>query len=253
MCLAGGNKMENRPVISFTGRTAPADIEEKWTMWREGAYIPLYLKAPGVRCIDTYKIIRKTHDLPDYIFIFHGDNFENFKKRQETNQEVAAIDRDMNITFRTVEQFWRNVYELIRSFRNNGAAVKSMESIVDDAQVISIEGYKLPANEYDKYESWFIKWASRIYVPMLLRVSGVKACNFFRLLDYKSPNWANDPVIEKDMPRYMSVTYYDNLKLAEDFRQSLDYIAFRRNMELEFASLKTVWDTEYQLFSSHRP
>jgi hypothetical protein len=51
----------------------------------------------------------------------------------------------------------------------------------------------------------------------------------------------------------MSVTYYDNLKLAEDFRQSLDYIAFRRNMELEFASLKTVWDTEYQLFSSHRP
>jgi hypothetical protein len=244
--------MENRPIITFFGRTIPPDLEEKYEMWSEGAYVPIYMKIPGIKGIDSYKIIRENIDLPNLIGLWHGDNFENLKKRQETNQNISAINRDLHITFRNIEYFWRNSYELIRSFRSS--KVLTEDTIVDDAPVIHIEGYKIPANEYEKYESWFIKWASRIYVPMLLRVSGVKACNFFRLLDYKSPNWANDPNIEKDMPRYMSIIYFDNLKSAEGFQQSLDFAAFRGSLELGFpAALKIVWDAEYQLSSSHRP
>jgi hypothetical protein len=116
------------------------------------------------------------------------------------------------------------------------------------------EGYEIPVDKYVKFESWFNKWASRIHVPLLLEVPGLKAISFYRLFDFKDPRYDDVRLIELEMPRFISITYLQDNSLAGNFNQSVKLAACRRNMELEFGySLKTVWNTEYQLVSSRRP
>jgi hypothetical protein len=246
--------VENKPIITLSGRTVPPAVEEKYDQWTEGAYIPLYMKLPGIRGIDSYKIIKKNFEVPSRLVIYHRDNLENCKKTA-VSQEGIAITRDREITFGMVEAFYVSVYELSRTFKKGEPSAKvSNDTIVNDAPVIHIEGYEIPADKYEKYEGWFNKWASRVYVPLLLEIPGVKACNFFRLVDYRDPRYENVRFVESEMPRFISITYLQDSASAEEFNLSLQLAAFRRNMELEFQdNLKTVWNTEYQLFASHRP
>jgi hypothetical protein len=127
-------------------------------------------------------------------------------------------------------------------------------TIVDDAPVIHLEGYKLPQADYAGYESWFNKWVTRFYAPLLLKVPGVKAVNFFILNDYVDPVYADTRFVESEMPRYMSVTYFDSTDAADKYNQSAELAVFQRSLEVEFGGrLKIVWDTEYSLFKSYRP
>jgi hypothetical protein len=212
------------------------------------------VKLPGIREIDTYKIVRKNFELPGRLIIYHGDNLENRKKRA-VNPDAIATARDRQITFGMIETFFLSLYELVRTFKKDELSAKvSNDTIVNDAPVIHIEGYEIPADKYEKYEGWFNKWASRVYVPLLLEIPGVKACNFYRLEDYKDPRYENIRFVESVMPRYVSITYLKDSASAEEFNLSIQLAAFRRNMELEFQDiLKTIWNTEYQLFASHRP
>jgi hypothetical protein len=246
--------METRPIITLAGRTIPPAVEEKYDKWSEGAYIPLYMKLPGMRGIDEYKIIKKNFELPSRLLIYHSDNLENRQKRAASRDAVATA-RDRQITFGMVEHFFLSTYELERTFKKDELSAKvSNETIVNEAPIIHIEGYEIPANKYEKYEGWFNKWASRVYVPLLLEIPGVKACNFFRLVDYKDPRYENVRFVESEMPRFISITYLQDSASAEEFNLSIQLAAFRRNMELEFpGNLKTIWNTEYELFASHRP
>ncbi len=248
--------MENAPVICLAGKTVPPALEEKFNMWRGGTYNPLFLKVPGMKGLDDYTIIKKTLELPGQLEIYHnGLDFESYKKNVPTFKGNQDIARDMMVTFKSVVSFWLNVYELMGSFRNRLGSVETKDdTVVDEAQIIHIEGYKLPASEHAKYDNWFNVWASRIYVPLLLKVPGVKASNFFRLMDYQSPLYAWAHFVESDMPPFISVTYFENAASLDGFNQSVEFAAFRHDMELEFpGNLKTIWNTEYQLFSSHRP
>jgi len=243
--------MENKPTITLIGRSIPPAVEGKYDKWSEGAYIPIFMKLPGMRGIDEYKIIKKNFELPSRLLIYHSDNLESRKKRAVSADGVATA-RDRQITFGMVEHFFLNTYELVRTLKKGEPSTKvSNDTIVNDAPVIHIEGYQLPA---EKYEGWFNKWASRVYVPLLLEIPGVKACNFFRLVDYKDPRYENVRFVESEMPRFISITYLQDSASAEEFNLSIQLAAFRRNMELEFQdNLKTIWNTEYQLFASHRP
>jgi hypothetical protein len=248
--------MENAPVITVAGRTVPPALEEKFNMWLGGAYNPLWMKMPGMQGIDDYKIVKKTLELPEQFEIYHnGLDFDSRKKLVPADRGNQDIARDMRITFKSVVWFWLNVYELMGSFRNSYGSVETKEeTIVAEAPVIHVEGYKLPTSEHGKFDNWFNVWASRIYIPLLLKISGVKAANFFRLRDYQSPLYAWAHFIESDMPPFISVTYFENAASLDGFNQSVELAAFRRSLEVEFSgNLKTVWNTEYQLFSSHRP
>jgi hypothetical protein len=165
--------MENKPIITISGRNVPPAIEEKYDNWTEGAYIPLYMKLPGVRGIDSYKIIRKNFETPARLLIYHSDNLESRKKRAVSADGVAIV-RDRQITFGRVENFFSNTYELMRTFKKDEISAKvNNDTIVNDAPVIHIEGYEIPEDKYEKYEDWFNRWASRVYVPLLLEIPGV--------------------------------------------------------------------------------
>jgi len=248
--------MENAPVITFAGRTVPTALEEKYNMWRVGAYNPLFMKMPGMKGLDDYTILKKTLELPGLLSIYHnGCDFETRKKVVPADKGNLDIARDQRVTFKSIMWFWINVYELMGSLMNSQGLVETKEdTVVDGAPVIHIEGYKLPASEHVKFDNWLNVLASRIYIPLLLKVPGVKASNFFRLMDYRalSYNWAH--FVEPNMPPFISITYFENAASLDGFNQSVELAAFRHDMALEFSSnLKTVWNTEYQLFSSHRP
>jgi len=161
----------------------------------------------------------------------------------------------MKVTFKSVIWFWINVYEVMASFRNVVGLVEiKNETLVDSAPVVHIEGYKLPLSEQGRFDDWFNIWASRIHIPLLLKIPGVVASNFFRLTDYQPSAYSWAHFVESDMPPFISLVYFKNKTSSEEFNESVELAAFRRNMELEFSgNLTTVWNSEYQLFSSHRP
>jgi hypothetical protein len=212
------------------------------------------MKLPGVKGINSYKIIRKNFEVPGHLHIYHRDNLEN-RKKTAISPDGIAIVRDRQTTFGMVEQFYSNVYELLRSFKKNeSSAAVNNETMVNDGPVIHIEGYEIPSDKYEKFEGWFNRWATRVYVPLLLEIPGVNACSFFKLVDYKDPRYDNIRYIVLEMPRYMSITYMKDIASVEECNSSNKFAAFRHAMELEFpSSLKTIWNTEYQQFSSHRP
>ncbi len=246
--------MGNAPVLSISGRQIPPEIEEHYNKWYDAAYGPIFLKLPGSRGIDRYKIIRKNYILPNVLGLYHNGSFEAQKKRS-VNEDRANVIRDSSITFHQIQRFWYSTYELMRSFTNDSSSHERIENtIVDNAPIIHIEGYKVAETEYEKYESWFNKWASQIYIPLLLKIPGVKACNFFKLIDYKDPVYADVRFVETDMPRFVSIIYLENPESLDNFSQSEEFGAFRGSIELGFSdSLKIVWDTEYQMFASYRP
>jgi hypothetical protein len=65
--------MENAPVITFSGRNIPQDIEERYNRWYDAAYAPLYLKNRHVLGIDRYRIIRANYTLPSDLVLYHAD------------------------------------------------------------------------------------------------------------------------------------------------------------------------------------
>ena len=246
--------MENVPVITMSARTIPPEIEERYNLWYNTAYGPIYLKTPGIKGIDRYEIIKKNRALPGEINLYHGESFESFKKvysNPKSDRNAAA--HDAVTSFNEITRFWLNIYELMGSFRESTQG--NVEStIVEGAPVIHIQGYKIVEPASAKFESWFNKWASQVYIPLLLKIPGLKACNFFTLVDFKDPGYTGVRFVESDMPRYISIFYLEKTESLEDFYQSTELAAFSGSLELGFPdSLKTLWNADYQLFASHRP
>jgi hypothetical protein len=244
--------MENAPVIMFNGRSIPSEVEEKFNQWFDYAYATIYLKIPGIIGIDQFKLIKKNINLPGYLSIYYHGNL-NAVKAFGAHPDRQAVIRDMNTW--PVEWFWLSYYQLLKSFRNTSASRGIVEDImIANAPVVYLEGYLVTPGELGKYQDWFARWASRLYIPMLLKDTGLKYFNYFRLLDYRQPYWENFHALETALPSFMSLSYFENIRALGDFESSLEYAAFRRIMEVEFSgNLKPVWEAGYQLSASHRP
>lgn len=223
--------MENAPVIVFSARTIPSDIEERYDKWYDAAYAPLYLKSEHYLGIDRYKIISRRKMLPWEIILYHADNFEGAKKAGERT-EGSDARHDALTTFGKIERFWLKIYELIGSFKSNPSARGAEENtIVDNCTIIHIEGYQIQPADYGKFESWFNKWASQVYIPLLLKVPGVEAFNVFQLRDFDPPDFRGVRFIETEMPRYMSITYLENSESLGNYNKCIESAAFKRSLE----------------------
>jgi hypothetical protein len=121
--------MENRSVITLSGRNIPPEIEEKFDNWTEGAYIPVYIKLQGVRGVDSYRIISPNFKVPGRLMIYHRDNLES-RKKTAMSQDGMAIVRDRQITFGMIETFFSSVYELVRTFKNDAFPAKASDCTI---------------------------------------------------------------------------------------------------------------------------
>jgi hypothetical protein len=241
--------MENAPHITFVGRNVPANLAEKYFKWNDGAYAPTYVKVLGASGIDRYQIIRESLDYPNSVLIYHRENRKGYEELIQ-NPTRDALQKDYDATFYRLEWFWHDVFALMGTFRKESSAAES--TIVEDAPVIHIEGYRIPSGEQGKYEQWFMKWFSHVYAPILIKSPGLKAYNCFKLSGF-SMRWPDRIYVNTEIPPYISILYFDNIQAFDDYRASPEYMAFKRNLELEFAqSMTTVWDVEYQVVKSWR-
>jgi hypothetical protein len=67
------------------------------------------MKLPGIRGIDSYKIIRKNFDVPGRLLIYHRDSLENRKKLAASPDGIAIV-RDRQTTFGMADSFYSSVF-----------------------------------------------------------------------------------------------------------------------------------------------
>ncbi len=241
--------MENRPHISIAGWNIPSDIEDRYLKWYDEVYAPTYVKFLGAAGIERYQIIEKTLEYPGTVGIYHRQN-RNAVEESKKNPAREAMQKDRQATFYRVEWVWHDCYVLIGSFRNDSSSRES--TFVENAPVIHIEGYRVPPAEQGKYDQWFMRWASRVYIPILMKSPGLKAYNCFSLSDI-SMRWPGRKYLEVEIPPYVSILYFENLESFATYEASLEYASLKRVMELEFPdTVSTIWHVHYQLVKSWR-
>lgn len=241
--------MENRPHVVLVGRNAPSDIEDRFLKWYDEVYCPVYIKMPGYTGIDRYQIVKKSVEYPRSVAIHQ---YKNRNAIEELRKNPIRVDmqKSHDATFYGVEWVWHDVYALIGSFKNDPSPREA--TIVENAPVIQIEGYRVPSAEQGRYDQWFMRWASRVCIPVLMKSPGLKAINCFKLLDL-SMRWPGRTYSQGEIPSYVSILYFENLESLENCEGSPECASFKRIMELEFpGSLNTIWNVQYELRKSWR-
>jgi hypothetical protein len=243
--------MENAPIIVLTAINISPEAGERYDKWWDSTYGPLYVKNTGTRAIDRYRLLGKNIELPGTITVFHHENLGRLKERASNPDRLALVNDQQTWP---IDWYQISVYRLMRSFRSPAFLTGNVQdTIVEHAPVVYIEGYEFPIENNEKFANWFARWASRLYVPMLLKDTGVKCVNFFSLLDYKLPLWENVRIIGQYI-HFISILYFENVKNLEEYKEGVEYAIFKRSLETEVSmNLKTVWGSGYQLLNSYRP
>jgi hypothetical protein len=241
--------MENAPHIILAGRNIPPDIKERYYKWNDAAYVPLYLNIPGYIELDYYEIIKKSLEYPESLNIHHAKKRRTFEESRK-NQSRIDLQKDYDATFYRMVWLWHEVYYLIGSFSRDSTSPEV--TFVENAPFIHFEGYRVPTSEQDKFDQWFMKWASHVYIPLILKSPGLKGCNCFKLSDL-SMRWPGHKYLATEIPACMFIFYFENAQAFENYEQSPECAALKRSMELELPDdVKIIWNVEYQLAKSWR-
>jgi hypothetical protein len=240
--------MENLPLMLLRGRNVPADLRERFQNWLFEAYVPLFLKQPSLKMVDFYQIIKENPLYPELLGVYHHSNINAFEKIHE-NPDWIAIFNDMNKSFSRVEHVWGQNYHLLRSFVNVTHPVANDPKSVDTS-IIHIEAFKLSPEEHERYKDWFVKWAYRVYIPVLMKLPGLKEYDHYQRLDvnHDVPSWnyIGKPVVT-ECPPFISIIYFEN------YENSPELISFKRAINLEVSNnLVPEWYIQYRLMRSWR-
>jgi hypothetical protein len=241
--------MENAPVIRLFGYNVPPEIEEKYNNWTTEVYLPNLVKRTPVNEIDRYHIIKKDPAYPDYFNLWHINNVENYYKAQES-AFLTDVRKDVGITFSKIEYVWDAFYYLMRSFRNSQSSRKEKEvTTIEDAPFVIIETFRLTPEEEAKYAEWCVRYANRIYIPLLMKIPGVKGYDRYRNAGLPAFYKAR----ESNYPSYLHILYFENEKAFEEYGKSPELASYKKALKSDISdSLVPQWYVQYQLIKSFR-
>jgi len=246
--------MENAPIITINAFNLPPEIEEKYNNWSNEAYCPNLVKLTPITEIARYKIIKKNPSYPDYFSLWHQPNLEAVFHRHET-QFFTDFAKDIVATFSKVEWVWRRSYALMRSFRNLQGSTKQVDvTTIEDAPFILLEAYRLTPEEEEKYVEWHSRYANRIYIPLLMKISGVKGFDRYRYAGKaRSSITASLGERESNYPPYFHIVYFENEKSFENYENSPELASYKKAMKSDISDkLIPQWYVQYQLWKSWR-
>jgi hypothetical protein len=245
--------MENAPVTLFRGRNVPPELREKFQNWMFEAYIPILLKIPPLEAVEYYQILKENPLYPGLMGVYHYQNAPVTDSRAR-NPDWNAVFRDQATTFARVENFWSEQYYLLRSFGELALPV-SKDGKTGDTPVMHIEAFRLSAEEQERYNEWFVKWAYRVYIPVLMKLPGLNKYSYYQqtgLAVRASEQYIGKRVVT-EYPRYISVLLFENLKAFENYENSPELVAFKRAMSFEISNnIVPEWYVQYQLVRSWR-
>jgi hypothetical protein len=248
--------MENIPVIQILGYNLPPEIEEKYNNWTNEVYLPNLVKLTPVNEVDRYRIVKKDPSYPDYFALWNFNNMESVYNLRGT-PFFADLFKDMNITFNKVEFLWSAHYQPMRSFGNSQGSMNwREETTIENAPFIHLEAFRLTAETEAKYVEWSIRYANQIYIPLLMKVPGIKGYDRYRISGTKPPNAAriaNYTNLESNYPSYLQVLYFENEKAFENYENSPELASVKRAMKSDISdNLVHQWYVQYQLIKSFR-
>ena len=245
--------MENAPVVYAVTFNIPPEIEEKYNKWSLEVYLPLLTKAGLVNEICKYHITKPNPESPDYLVLYHFDNLEAYKN-MVASQVRRDVYKDIATTFFHRQVIWARPYWLLRSFKNDPSASKSKDATtIENAAVIHVEAPELSAEEKVKYDEWFVKYAYRVYIPVIMKVPGFRG--YYRYLDTGEGPEGVVPSRpqESNYPPYLNILYFESAKVFEEYEGSPELASFRRDLKHEVSdSLINKWYIQYKLTQSWR-
>jgi hypothetical protein len=250
--------VENRPTIRISAIRVQPEYEDRYYKWFLEVYAPLLVNVPGVKGWDFYQILKENPQYPRRIFIpSYANRTEQVSIRN--NPILIDVTQDLATTWASrSESIWYPCYELIDDFKNQ--AIRSEQSALSDieiAPVIHLEGYSLTAEEKEKFETWFTKWGNELYIPWLMKLSGLIEYAHYRLIDVDLTTAPGRPFFNPrrpvTYPPYLSILRFVNIEAYESYEKSIELAGFRDHMKVPFpAGLDFKWYVQYQLVKSFR-
>jgi hypothetical protein len=239
--------MENTPVINVAAAKAPFSEEERYRKWLYEAYYPLLIRYHLLSGLDVYTITKENGDYPTHMSIYHYTGFSEWENH--INSTVwQDILKDVHTTFHR-DIIWMGVYQIISSFHNISLRPEEKAiTLVEDATILHVSGFKLSI-EKEKFNEWFKGKGSRIYMPILMKVPGLKAVNSYSFTNRSTEPEVRDP----GYPELLFFWYFDSLKSFHDFEESPELAAFNESIKSTFSDgLTPRWYVQYELFKSFR-
>jgi hypothetical protein len=241
--------MGNAPVINIAATRVPPDNEDRYNKWVDEAYYAIRMRPTTATGIDRYTIVKESPDYNRRLGIQHFTDMNGWLDAQK-NSDMKAVQNDLTTNWKR-EVIWYPCYELEESFINGFTLNRGKQTtIVDEAPIIHIAAFNLTFQDAEKYRFWFNERGRKIYIPILLKLSGIKAINHYR---WTGRSWERETE-NTEYPRYLSIFYFENLQAYENYAMSPELAAFHEGLRLEFFPnrLDYKWRVTYQLTRSWR-
>jgi hypothetical protein len=246
--------MENAPVISLNFHSpapgADPEVFQRYLKWREQVYSSLLIKIPQVKELVNNEIIRDSLEYPHFGTILHFENLQSLESYNNSEESKAVVGELSAWAKRGIrESIWSVTYELIKSIRSGAAYTPSRpDTRIENAQVVSLEAFRLSAEEEEKYFNWFNDFGFDSFVPLFTRFPGLKGYDWYRFLRLGLVDAKED-----EYPKYLSLIYFENIPAFDNFVKSPELAAFLKMLGSVFPrGLNYKWYVQYQLTKSWR-
>ena len=244
--------MANSTLINLTFEQGVPGADEaavkRYYNWADEVYNPMLQQVNGVMGADRYRIIRETPEYPPEGSIRHHENFDTWGAYEQT-QQGSAIRGEMEswVKRRVMEFVWSAAYELINSFSLESLGNK--DTRIENAPIMHLEAYRLSPGEQEKYVTWFNEYGAWIFIPLFLRLPGLKRYDWFKDTGRRRRTFTR----ESEYPPYLFILYFNDIKSFESFTKSPELTAFNQALRTVFPyGLNYKWYVQYQLTKSWR-
>jgi hypothetical protein len=240
--------MENNPVIRISGYTVKPEFEERFYQWTTEINVPLTFKTGLITRREGYRPLKGSLEYPEHLSIGFHDNL-NALDRYLIRPEVVASANDLATWSNRREVFWAAVYQLMRRAENRQSDSKQTGDAFnpENPPVISIEAFRLSAEDEQKYLGWLSRWGYPVYIPLLLNIPGLIKLELYKLVEYDLPTGYKGEN-GTSHPPYMTILTFKNSHGFEAYEKSLERAAFGAGIEAYFLKgLTGQWYVQYKL------
>lgn len=198
---------------------------------------------------DLYLQVNKRLEYPDVVRIYHYENLGAIGTAL-ASPEYNAIIKDVDATFPSVRFLWQHGYMLLKSFRNEPSFRQdNAETMIENAPVMLLESYQLSPEEEKDYYAWLTRWGYEVYIPILMKLKGIKGYDCYRWAGIKPTLNIKSAIF----PQHLSILYFESIEAYEDYEKSPEVVALRRAVSYDFLKgLSPRWHAQYQLRRSVR-
>ncbi len=248
--------MGNAPVIIISASKTLPEYRERYYQWVYEVYYPRRLQNPLLKGIDAYRIVKENVDY-NPSFSIHQFGSLNDLENAYNSQEWVSTSRDRDTTFQQTgrsERFWSAAYQLMRNFTNpSGDSQTNKGQGTDDARIIHLEGYRLAPEEEERYDTWFTKWGYEVYIPLLMKLPGLRGHAQYKHTLVNIPDTDRKTKNFVEYPPYLSILTFDNLEAYKNYENSLELAALKGALRAPFPrGLEYRWWVQYRLIKSWR-